>query len=293
MRLIAGLGLMVLVAGLSGCDQETVPAGQVLADVGSRELTARQLQDMLRALPPGRDPRDPAIRAEILRGLVDDTLLAQGAVNEKLDKRPDIARRIDAARRTILARAFAEEGLPRDVTQEDLGGYFASHPAQFEHRNRYDISELTVMGDDATRSKAVATLNAPGATLEGTADTLRKAGMRVGSGHYSTTSDRLPGPLADSFAKLQPGAFFTLRAGSIEHLGRIDHVTPDPVTFEQAAPTLRALVLQARLEAQRKTKLAALREKIPVIYGDLGSSILAGREDEVQGDLSSQQDWPH
>jgi EpsD family peptidyl-prolyl cis-trans isomerase len=282
-------------AGLSACDHGgDVPNGQVLATVGKREITASQFQDALQALPPGRDPHDPLVKAAVLRQLVDVTLLAEGGVAAGVDKKPEVARRIEAARRAILASAFVDQGVSLETSPADLRTFYADHPTRFAHRNRYEISDIAVAGDKAQRARAVALFNAPHATLEGTRGALQKLGIPNSFSHRVAPSDQLPQPVAERFAPMRTGAMFSLDAGSIEHLGRVDRITPDPVPFETALPALRADLVRLRVQQQTKAKLAAMRDSLPVEYGELGSEVVAARtEQPLPTEESNMADWPH
>jgi EpsD family peptidyl-prolyl cis-trans isomerase len=286
------VGLIAL-AGLSGCNHDSVPNGQVLVTVGDREITASQFQDALQALPPGKDPHDPVVKAAVLRELVDVTLLAEGGVAAGVDKKPEVARRIEAARRTILASAYVDQGVSLETSPADLRTFYSDHEVQFAHRNRYEISDIAVAGDKAQRAQAVALFNAPHATLEGTRSALQKLGIPSSFSRRVDSSDRLPKPLADRFAHMQPGAMFSLDAGSIEHLGRIDRLTADPVTFETALPGLRADLIRLRVQQQTEAKLTEMRDRLPVQYGELGSEVLSARAEPQPTEDANEADWPH
>ena len=110
---------------LAAC-QPDIDEGQVLARVNGNEISVHQFNFALSQAP---QPRSQADRSALLDKLIDRQLVVQRALENRLDRRPDVMMRLEEARRDILAAAQATEivlqaqlGLPSDVGLQRFTG---------------------------------------------------------------------------------------------------------------------------------------------------------------------------
>ena len=99
---------------------------------------------------------------QILERLIDQELAVQRADDLKLDRDPQVVQMLEAARREILARAYAERAgeAASKPSAEEVSKYYDDNPALFSQRRIYSIQEIAI--DAAARAGAGAARAAGG-----------------------------------------------------------------------------------------------------------------------------------
>lgn len=110
---------------------------QVAAKVNGTEITVRQIDAQMPNLPADANPEMVGeVRNAILNRLINDQLIVDKAIADKLDRKPEVVDQIERARRTILARAYI---------QQLVAG--ASAPSELEVKEFYDKSAADFSGN--------------------------------------------------------------------------------------------------------------------------------------------------
>ena len=81
---------------------------------------------------------------DTLERLIDQRLARQHALEQGLERSPQIAQALESARTEILARAYRQlvaEAQPRP-TPAEIRGYYAEHPELFAERRIYSLESL-------------------------------------------------------------------------------------------------------------------------------------------------------
>lgn len=130
----------------------------VVAKVGSRSITVDELNRRIAAIQPfllrdyGKNP-DELRRNFLEKVLIREALLAQGAIDAKLDEREDVKDRITAALRSAMIAKAREDVIKNEpVTDEQLKQYYEANINKFHTPPRIAISRILV----ATREEAAA-----------------------------------------------------------------------------------------------------------------------------------------
>jgi peptidyl-prolyl cis-trans isomerase C len=137
-----------------------VPADAVVARVGSEVITAGELSRRIQALPPFQLRMFGKSEAEIKRSflervLVRDSLLAQGALDQKMDEQEGVRDRVRATLRAAMVQQIRLETLAIPITDEDVAKYYQDHIEQYRAPERVAIWRILV----ATREDAVKVLD--------------------------------------------------------------------------------------------------------------------------------------
>ena len=103
----------VLVAGacglaLAACGGKDRAHTQVAAKVNDGEITVHQVNFVLQHMPGLTAERAPQARKEVVDRLIDQEVLVQQAVANKLDRDPKTLAALEAARREVLSRTYLE-----------------------------------------------------------------------------------------------------------------------------------------------------------------------------------------
>lgn len=125
-------------------------SGPVVARVGGRVITAGDLERRIAAIPLfqirsfGRTPEE--IRRNFLeRVMVREVLLAEGAVQQKLNERPDVQDRIRSILRgMLLGRVRADTAANAPVTPVEVRAYYEENRAKFNAPARVAIWRILV-----------------------------------------------------------------------------------------------------------------------------------------------------
>src|SRR5712664_857909 len=148
-RLFFLSGLIGVAIALSACGRADgqKAASQVAAKVDGGEITVHQINS---AMARGNDiPPDEAKQAaaQTLERIIDQELLVQKALKDKLDRDPQVMQSIEDAKRQILARAYIERAATASSTQswEEIRKFYRENPALFERRRIYRVHEMVVV----------------------------------------------------------------------------------------------------------------------------------------------------
>lgn len=131
---------------LSACDAGKKPATQLAAKVNDDEISVHQVNNALaqsRAIPP---EKLEGVRRQVLDKLIYQQLAVQQAVEQKLDRSPEVVMAIDAARRDVLTRAYLGK-VAAAVTApdaEEARKYYAAHPELFAERRIFSMHEIGI-----------------------------------------------------------------------------------------------------------------------------------------------------
>lgn len=106
------------------------------ARVNSEVITVQELEAARK--------RGDNFGGETLERLIDQRLARQHALEQGLERSPQIAQALESARTDILARAYRQlvaEAQARP-TPAEIGGYYAAHPELFAKRRIYSLESL-------------------------------------------------------------------------------------------------------------------------------------------------------
>ncbi|MQY51022.1 peptidyl-prolyl cis-trans isomerase, EpsD family [Rhodocyclus tenuis] len=140
------LTLSVLVLALAACNDDKKAGTQVAAKVNKEEISVHQVNDALaRAgnLPP---EQVKAASRQVLDHLIDQELLVQKGIDQKIDRDPQVMKAIEATRREIIARATLESttaNAPK-ATAAEVSEFYTKRPELFSERRIFNLQELTI-----------------------------------------------------------------------------------------------------------------------------------------------------
>jgi parvulin-like peptidyl-prolyl isomerase len=118
-------------------------------------LTARELQDLVRRLPPplraGLDTESG--RRQAMDGIVDWVLLRAESRRSGVEREPEVHARIAAARERIVVEAYVERAVRGSVVVGDaeLEAHYATHRDQFKTSEAIRLSQILVRSADEAR----------------------------------------------------------------------------------------------------------------------------------------------
>lgn len=236
-------------------------APQIVADLGSRQITIADVRAELRDLRATGDvatllrTMDEKGRATVVREMVVREQMALAAKAAGLDRQPAIAAEIDRAVTKILGAHYdAARRLEADTSEPRLREYYDAHRADFQARPRVKARHILTK----TRAEAEAVR----ADLSAGGDFVQLAAARSADPYTRDKGGELGWISEGVMVAAFEDAVFALNAGEISpvvesshgfHVIRADTVEPAaPRSFDSVRALVVERVQQAHLERVRQ-----------------------------------------
>ena len=243
----------LLIAGCGGGDGEKKTTTQVAAKVNSGEISVHQVNYVLQRQQGLKPEQAQAVSRRVLDGLVDQELAVQQAVEQKLDRDPRIVSAIDAARRDILSRAYADRVAEAAATPtpEDIKAYYDSKPALFSKRRVYGLQEFNI--EASAEQKAALQAKIPTLrSAEELAGALKAANVRFAARNVTQAAENIPMGFLDQLAKVNEGQWIVVATPTGLNAALVASAKPVPVSEDAAKKAIEQFLL-----TDRKRKLVA------------------------------------
>jgi EpsD family peptidyl-prolyl cis-trans isomerase len=239
----------------------------VAAKVNKEEISVHQINFILQRqanLPP---EQVPAVSKRILESLIDQEVAIQQASEEKLDRDPKVVMAIEAAKREILARAYADRiaDTASKPMPDEVKAYYNGKPALFANRKVYTLQEFSVESDAASRDAVAPKLQAARSADE-VAALLKAAGLRNNSRQITQGAENLPLGMVDQIAALKDGQ--SLASGTPQGFSVLTLINakPAPVSEDQARPAIEQFLQNDRKRKLVDDTIKKLRDSAKVSY---------------------------
>lgn len=278
-----GLALLIgaMVAGCGDKKDEVSAEGasaQVAARVNGTEVTVGQLNHALQRISNLDPEQSKAASLQVVRTLVDQEVIAQKAVADKLDRDPAVAEALEAARRKVLADAYMSRklGEPAAPTEAEITEYFDKHPELFAKRKIYRLQELSIQAPQDKHEAIQAKLKAS-KSVNDFAGWLKAENYPVKAAQGIKAAEQLPLEMLPKLAQVPAGQAMVVNVPEGLLVIIVAGAQTQPVTLEQAKPAIaRALQAQARQKAA-KAELDALKAAAKIEY--VGEFAEAGKQE--------------
>jgi EpsD family peptidyl-prolyl cis-trans isomerase len=266
----AGLWALSALAALAlaGCDRgKTSTATQIAATVNKEEISVHQLNFALQRQAGLKPDQLEAASRKTLEALVDQELVVQAATEQKIDRDPTVLQALAAARRELIARAYAER-LVASVpppTAAEVKQFYDSRPALFAKRRHYSLVDTAVEAtpeqQKAIQAQLPATRNAADV-----AAVLQQAGLRHGARQTNVGAEGLPLQAVDDVAALREGQSHLVGGPTDAHILTIVSAQAAPLTLEQARESIESYLNTERKRELVQQQIKTLRSGAQIAY---------------------------
>lgn len=226
MRSEALLLCSAVLAGCSASEGGTPPNAAAL--VNAEVISVAELEAARK--------RGDSFGGDTLERLIDRRLARQRALEQGLERAPQIAQALESAKTDILARAYRQvvaEAQPRP-TPAEIRGYYAGHPELFARRRIYSLESL-----DA----------------------------RFGIHRSTLAAEQLPLELVSRLQAMKEGEVLALDGGAEGAvLVRIVAARLSPLDEASAAPLIERFLLARRSSEALAAEMKRLRAKARIEY---------------------------
>lgn len=267
---------------LAGCDkkQQDAVASAVAAKVNGNEITVSQLNFELSKLGNLSPEQTTQATNQMLKTMVDQQLLVQKAVADKIDRDPQVIEAIEASRRQILSQALikkmtADQAKPTDA---ELADYYAKNPALFSERRIYRLEEINIKvtpdNIEAVKAQLQQVKN-----LGDFINWLKEQNIPARVGQSTKTAEQLPLEILPRVHAMKDGQAMTFAAPGALNVLVVANSQTQPLTQEQAKPLIERYLENAKKREIAGAELKKLREAAKIEY--LGSYAATGKEADV------------
>lgn len=253
-----------LALGACGDSKKDKTASQTAVRVNKEEVTVHQINLMLQQQRGVKPEQIDAASKQILEFLVDQELAVQKTRELKIDQDPRVMLQIEAAKRDVLARAYAERmgESASKPTAEEVKKYYDDKPALFKDRHIYSLQELTieakpeqlaVLRDQLQRVKSASEF----------VEYLKANSFRFNGNQGVRAAEQLPADVLDKLAKMKDGQMVLLPSPTGALVIMLVGSRSEPVDEARAKPAIEQFLLndakRKRLEADIKAMRAAAK----------------------------------
>jgi peptidyl-prolyl cis-trans isomerase C len=247
---------------------------QVVARVNGAEITVSQLRTAL--LAKGESQPTQVAAQQALDGLVNEQLLVDAALANKLDRDPTVVQALEAARRQLLARAYMERAVfpKQEITAAEQTAYYRNNPALFARRRVYQLATFTTPVPEVP-AEVVAELGAA-STADSVAAVLGARHVAFEMQNQTRAAEQLPLEQLPKFAAASAG---DVVVGSLPHgrgtLTLITGAQDAPLAFDNAQPIIQQYLENVRNAQALDTHLKQARAAASISEVDLGAIVAA------------------
>jgi EpsD family peptidyl-prolyl cis-trans isomerase len=255
--------------GLAACGKsdEKKPASQVAVKVNSGEVSVHQIGYVLQRTPNIKPEQADAAKKQILESLIDQELLVQQAVENKVDRNPNVLQAIEVAKREILARAYLEQQVTpkQKPSAQQVKDYYAGHPELFSARKVYRLEEVAFAGTPEALSIAKETLGAGKPVVELVA-ALKKQNIEAAGGVAVKPAEQIALELLPKLAQQKEGQPQLYEGNGKASVVTVLATKSEPVTEAQATPIIEQFLANKEKSERSRELLKGLRDKAKLEY---------------------------
>jgi EpsD family peptidyl-prolyl cis-trans isomerase len=266
---LAAAALTLSALLLAGCGEkkEKAASSQTAAKVNKEEVTVHQINQVLQGQRGLKPEQAEAAGRQVLERLIDQQVALQKASELKIDRDPRVVQAIEAAKREVIARAYAEriaESVPKPSPQE-IQAYYDSRPALFKQRRVYNIQELSIEAK-AEQIEALGSKLQSSRNIGEFVEHLRAQGLRFAANQAIRAAEELPLASVDQFSRMKDGEAAMQPSPTGANVVLVAASRSEPLTLEQATPMIELYLLNERRRKALEDDTKALRTAARIEY---------------------------
>ena len=263
--LVAAMAAVFVLAGCSGDKKDK--ASQTAAKVNKEEITVHQINFVMQQQRGLKPEQADAAGRRILERLIDQELAVQKAEDLKLDRDPRVVQQLEAAKREIIARAYAEKTgeAAAKPTPEDIKKYYDEHPALFKERRIYSIQEV---GIEATPDQLPALRQhlQDAKSIGDFVEYLKANSFKFTGNQAVRAAEQLPLNMLDAFAKMKDGQAVLAPTPTGAQVIVLAGSRTEPVDEARARPAIEQFLWNDAKRKLIEADMKSMREAATIEY---------------------------
>jgi len=239
----------------------------VAVKVNGTEVTVHQVNFAMSRLGAMNEAQAKQAQKQVLNSLVDQQLLTQKAVEQKLERDPQVVLAVEAAKSQILAQAYMERTLSgiAKPTAAEVKEYYAKHPDLFEKRRVFRFQELAV-AVKPENAEAVKAQLAAAKNMEEFAAWLKSQNIQFKGGASVKAAEQLPLELLPKLNEMKDGQTLALPTPDNLQIIQLVASQAQPVNETQATPAIERFLMNQKRNEMAKAELKKLRDAAKIEY---------------------------
>ena len=240
---------------------------RIAARVNGEEVSVHQIDSVFARY--GNVTPEQAGRAAVLarERIIDQELLAQQALQARLNRDAQVAKAIERARRQILAQAYLERAAisASRASPEEISRFYEQNPALFGQRRVYRVLELVVV----VPPEQFGALQDAVSGAKSLAEVVRWLDLRnlpFDAATSSRAAEQIPTNILRRLFEMRDGqiaVFPTPRGVSVVRLEQSAEV---PLSEKQAIPAIARYLLNRKRLELAQAEVTKLRERAKIDY---------------------------
>ncbi|WP_083801062.1 EpsD family peptidyl-prolyl cis-trans isomerase [Methylovorus sp. MP688] len=261
--------LLVLAIGLTACGKsdEKQASGQVIAKVDGKEISLLQLNQAIKNVPNVNSSNVDQVRKQLLDKLIDQQIVLNVALEQKIDRSADVVASIEAAKREIIARAYLTNLVTSRIkpTPQQVKQYFDTHPELFSERKVYNLQDISLPAETEISPALTDKVNSS-KSLQDIAEWLKTQNVKFGASSYSKPAEQMPLDALSTLKSMRDGSVSLLTMDGSHHIVRLVAAVSAPMSYEQAKPMIQMYLVNSEGQKLIKSEITRLKEKAKVEY---------------------------
>jgi EpsD family peptidyl-prolyl cis-trans isomerase len=267
-RLVVPMVMAVACTVLTGCgDKKERPPTQTAAKVNKEELTVHQINAVLAQQRGLRPEHADVAGRQVLERLIDQELAMQKAAELRLDRDPRVVQAVEAARREIVARAYADkigEGVAKPTAAE-VRKYYEDNPALFRERRVYQVTEFAVQIPPQQVPDLRERLRGTRSVAD-VAQMLKAADFKFTSAQMVRAAEQLSFDRLAALSSMSEGQWIVSSSSGGAQVVFLVAARSQPVDEARAAPAIEQFLLNDRRRKLVGQDLRSLRDAAKIEY---------------------------
>lgn len=272
------LGVFLLAACLIACgkapkaENSTQGAAaenspQIAAIVDESEISVLQIDHLMKNASDVTSVNVTQIRQQILEKLIDQQLLVDKALDEKLDRTPDVLIAIEAATREVLAQAYIQKMVANGVRigNKDIKKYFEAQPGLFANRKIYALQDVGIEKKeqliDAIEDKLANKSDIAELTIW-----LKDQDIKFSAEGYTKPAEQLPLEILPKLSVMKDGSIAVFEMPTAIHIIKLIKSESAPIDLEAATPLIKSYLTEVEANKLIEEKIDKFRKIANIKY---------------------------
>lgn len=254
---------------LSACNNKepAKTSGQIIAKVNGEEISIHQLNYVLSQNKGITKDNLESAKMQVSQTLVDQALLNQQALTDKLDRDPQIMMAIEQAKRQILAQAWLEKAAsaaPKPSAQE-VDQYYQEHPELFAKHKTFKLKEVLINKTQDNQAK-IEQILAANKKVDEVVKQLTAENITYKEILTVKGAENLPIQQLTTISSLSDGQFITMEQPGGLLILAVLSTTEENIEKTKAAPIIETFLLNQQRKSLIEKRVKELKDKAGIEF---------------------------
>jgi peptidyl-prolyl cis-trans isomerase C len=262
---------MSFFAALTACgdgENKASKAGQSIVSVNGEEITVHQVNSALQRTQIDPKQKEQAAK-QIVKSLIDQEILVQAAMNDKLDRNPQVMTAIEESKQQILAKAYLQSKVANisKPTDSDVKKYHDEHPNVFSNRKLYAMEEIT-FAVSPDQIKALEDLSNTAKSTEEVVAWLNQNQIKFSISKKVHAAESLPMKLLDKMSTMQTNELIFVNGPGQIVVGKLLETRSQPISLDEAKPLIERAIMNEKQQLAAQAEMERLTKSAKIVYLD-------------------------